>query len=286
MRRRRRNLILAMGLLALVVAPAASAQDRVAGAEDQIVIDLLQFVPEQFRGDLIDRNGDGIPDLGEIPPEGTAGIWDDRVGEVTDEAFLLAVSPANFDRGDEGSSLTGPCKGIAISYDADGLSVDAIISRGGDEPPIDIYGNQKMTRGNPFNVDTRGVLVYFGSSQPETFLDHRWYLMAEGVFKDDGGDPNPQGKNRNAGAVDFGSLLPFPFTALVKAKGAWVDQWGPTELPVQDSYPEPNCVGEGWVKFVGPSPLVTPPGIVAVLLSAAGFTGVLFNARPALSWRE
>jgi hypothetical protein len=278
--RRWRYLVLATGFVALLaVGPAASA-----GTEP--AIDLLQFIPEQFRADFVDRNGDGIPDLGEIPPEGTAGIWDDRVGAVTDEEFLTAVSPAQFDRSDEGSFLFGPCKGVAISYDADGNSVDAIVSRGGDEPVLDIFGNQKMTRGNPFLVDTRGVLVYFGSSQPETFFDHRWYLMAEGVFSDDGGDPNPQGKNRNAGAVEFMNLLPFPFTALVKAKGAWVHGWGPAPLPVQDTYPEPNCVGEGWVKFVGPNPFLTPPGALAMLLAAAGFSGVLFSARPALSWRE
>jgi hypothetical protein len=145
-----------------------------------------------------------------------------------------------------------------------------------------------MTKSNPLKVDTRGVLVYFGSSQPETFHNHRWFLKAVGVFKDHGGDPNQRDKNRNAGSVDFGSLLPFPFTALVEASGAWVDGWGATELPEMEagSYPTPNCVGHGWVKFVGPSPFLTPPGILATLLVAAGFTGVLFNARPALSWKE
>jgi hypothetical protein len=263
------------------------AAGPMAGAQEEAQIDLIDFIPEMFRGDFVDLNGDGIPDLGQLPPEGVAGIWDDKVGAVTDEEFLTAVSSLNFDVADEGSHLLGACKGVAISYDADGLSVDAIVSRGGGEPPLDIFGNQKMTRSNPFLVDTRGVLVYFGSSQPETFFDHRWYLMAEGVFKDTGGDPNPQGKNRNAGSVDFGNLLPFPFTALVKAQGAWVANWGAAELPVQDSFAQqPNCVGAGWVKFVGPNPFLTPPGALAAVLAAVGFTGVLFNARPALSWRE
>jgi hypothetical protein len=280
MNRRWRHLTLVLGLVALVAAGPA------VGAQDDIQVDLMEFIPEQFRGDFEDRNGDGIPDLGSLPPEGIAGIWDDRVGAIDEEAFLDAVSSAQFDLDDGGSSLTGACKGVAISYDADGMSVDAMFNRGGDEPPLDIYGNQKMTRSNPFLVDTRGVLVYFGSTQPDTFLDHRWFLMAGGLFKDQGGDPNQQGKNRNAGSVDFGTLLPFPFTALVKAKGAWVSGWGPTELPVMDSYPEPNCVGEGWVEFVGPNPFLTLPGVLAVALAVAGFSGILFNARPALSWRE
>lgn len=280
MSRRSRLLLIPLGLVLL------TAGGPMAGAGQEPQVDLSQFIPEQFRGDFVDLNGDGIPDLGALPPEGIAGIWDDKVGAVTDEDLLDAVSSVHFDGGDEGSSLTGVCKGVAISYDADGMSVDAMFDRGGDEPPLDIYGSQKLTRNNPFRIDTRGIFVYFGSSQPETFHDHRWFLMAEGVFKDDGGDPNPRDKNRNAGSVDFGELLPFPFTALVKAKGAWVDGWGPAELPVMDSYPEPNCVGEGWVEFVGPNPLLTPPGMLAAALAAVGFSGVLFNARPALSWRE
>jgi hypothetical protein len=276
-----RNLLLAVGLVALVTLPS------VALAQEEPKVDLTQFIPEQFRADFVDRNGDGIPDLGQIPPEGVAGIWDDKLGEVTDEGFLAAVS-GDFNANDESSALTGVCKGVVISYDADGMSVDAMFDRGGPEPPLDVYGNQKMTKSNPLNIDTRGVLVYFGSSQPDTFHNHRWFLKAEGVFKDDGGDPNPRDKNRNAGSVDFGNLLPFSFTALVEAKGAWVDEWGASDLPemAESAYPTPNCVGHGWVEFVGPNPLLTPPGMLAILLVAAGFTGVLFNARPALSWKE
>jgi len=277
------RLLLAMGVVGLVgVTPTAFAQ------EDGTQVDLMEFIPEQFRGNFEDRNGDGIPDLREVPPEGIAGIWDDSVGETSEEGFLEAVDPvgATFELGDDGSTLTGPCKGVAISYDADGTSVDAMFDRGGGDPVYGVDGKQKMTRGNPLEVDTRGTLVYFGSSQPATFKDHRWFLKAQGVFQDDGGDPNPRDKNRNAGSVDFDELLPFSFTALVKAKGVWVDGWGSAELPDQETYPEPNCQGEGWVKFVGPSPFLTPPGILAGLLVLFGFSGVLFNARPALSWRE
>ena len=277
--RRVRNLLLALGVVTLFTVPPALAQ------EEEPVVDLMQFIPEQFRGDFADINGDGIPDLGALPPEGVAGIWDDRVGEVTEEGFLEAVS-GEFDPADTGSSLTGPCKGVVISYDSEGMSIDAMFDRGGDDPAYDVYGHQAMTRDNPFEVDTGGVLVYFGSTIPETFHNHRWFIKAEGLFGDDGGDPNPRDKNRNAGSVDFGDLLPFQFTALIQAKGAFVDGWGADALPEMDVYPEPNCTGNGWVKFVGPNPLLTPPGMLAALLAAAGFTGVLFNARPALSWRE
>lgn len=283
MRKRLEKLIFLGAIYALVFAPAALAQ----GGDDETV-DLMQFIPAQFQDQFEDRNDDGIPDFTGEGPTGREGIWDDAVGEVDDDAFLAAVDPegTGFDLGDDGSSLTGPCKGVVISYDSDGTSVDAMFDTGGAGPPRGVDGAQKGTRGNPMEVDTGGILLYFGSSQPATFHNHQWFLKAQGVFKDNGGDPNPRDKNRNAGAVDFGSLLPFEFTAIVKAKGAWVDEYGPEELPEMASYPAPNCVGEIWVKFVGPNPLLTPPGILAMLLAAAGFTGVLFNARPALSWRE
>ncbi len=280
--RRWRNLLLAMGLVALMAIPHTGF------AAEEPKVDLMQFIPEQFRADFVDRNGDGIPDLGTIPPEGVAGIWDDKVGEVTDEGFLAAVEGVTIDAGDKGSSLTGPCKGVVIAYDSSGMSVDAMFDRGGPGPLLDVYGDQKMTKSNPLKVDTRGVLVYFGSSQPDTFHNHQWFLKAAGIFKDNGGDPNQDDKNRNAGSVDFASLLPFSFTALVEADGAWVDQYGAKELPEmsREAYPTPNCVGHGWVQFVGPFPLATPVGMISLLLAAAGFTGVLFNARPALSWKE
>ena len=282
--RRWRNAVFVVALFGLMsVAPFAVAGE----SEQEPVIDFDDFIPEQFQDQFDDINGDGIPDFVDGPvegPTGVAGIWDDAFGEVDDQTYQTIDS--QLAEADKGSSLTGPCKGVAISYDANGMSVDAIIDTGGPDPLIDIYGNQTMTRSDPMKVDTGGVLLYFGSSVPATFHNHRWFLQAAGIFKDDGGDPNPRDKNRNAGSVNFGELLPFEFTALVHANGAWVDEWGPAELPEMDSYPEPNCVGEGWVQFVGANPLATAPGIVSMLLAAAGFTGVLFNARPALSWRE
>jgi hypothetical protein len=282
--KRWRNLIFVVAVLGLLtVAPFAAA----GGDPEPMVIDFNEFIPAEFQDQFEDINGDGIPDFKDGPvegPTGVAGIWDDAFGEVDDTTWTTIED--DLAAAGKGSSLTGPCKGVAISYDANGMSVDAIIDTGGPGPLIDIYGNQTMTRGDPMKVDTGGVLLYFGSSVPATFHNHRWFLQAAGIFKDDGGDPNPRDKNRNAGSVDFGELLPFEFSALVYANGAWVDEWGPAELPEMDSYPEPNCVGHGWVQFVSDAPLFTGPGLVSLMLAALGFTGVLFNARPALSWRE
>ena len=114
-----------------------------------------------------------------------------------------------------------------------------------------------------------------------------------GVSADDGGDPNPGDKNRNAGVMELGELLPFQFQAKLKAHGVFVDQFGNNELPqynadnVQTVFGGHTiCFGEAWVQFVGDSyPLFTAPGALASALALAGFSGILFNARPALSWR-
>src|SRR3972149_11424807 len=145
--------------------------------EEEPVVDLMEFSPDQFRTDVAELNGDGIPALGALPPEGIAGIWDDKVGEVSEEGFLAAVS-GSFDQSDTGSSLTGPCKGVVISYDADGMSIDAMFDRGGADPLYDIYGHQKMTRDNPFEGDTAGIIVYYGSSIPAPFHHHPSFLPA------------------------------------------------------------------------------------------------------------
>ena len=46
------------------------------------------------------------------------------------------------------------------------------------------------------------------------------------------------------------------------------------------------CHGSGWVEFDGGFPLATVPGIVGGVLLAGGLIGLLFNARPAMTWKE
>ncbi len=46
-----------------------------------------------------------------------------------------------------------------------------------------------------------------------------------------------------------------------------------------------DCVGEGNVEFIG-NGLTDPVGIAAIALFAGGLLGLLFNARPAMTWKE
>ena len=295
------RVLLAAGVILLMTAgPALAQQDR------QPVIDLTDFITVQDVALWADRNGDHIPDIpvegaeGDIP-EGIAGIWDDAVGAVTAEEFLARVDPegTGFDLDEEGAYLFGPCGGAAMSFAANGDSLDAAVDLGDGSPPVDIYGEAAMTAGNPFQVDSGGHVAYFGFTREDpgltlgAFHNHRWEVVVMEVAADDGGDPNPQDKNRNAGLVGLFDTLPFQFRAKVQAQGVFVDQWGDADLPaytaddVQTVFAGHTvCFWEGWVEFVGGGfPLFTIPGALASALALAGFSGVLFNARPALSWR-
>ena len=138
---------------------------------------------------------------------------------------------------EEGAYLFGPCGGAAISYDAHGDSLDAAVDLGDGNPPVDVYGEPAFTAGNPFQVDSGGTVLYFGFTLPDAglsgdaFHNHRWEMVIMGVSADDGGDPNPSDKNRNAGIMELGDLLPFQFQAKLKAHGVFVDGWGDNELP-------------------------------------------------------
>lgn len=292
----------AAALLLLITAGPALAQE-------QAQIDISGFVPDNF----VDLNGDGVPDLGELE-EGQPGIWDDTVGAQTQEQFFARVQTIDqFDMSDENSILLGPCGGVAISYDSQGLSIDAVIDYGDDNPPVDVYtADQAFTGGNPFKVDTTGTVAYFGftleegtnlstqGNQPgidyggqQAFHDHQWTIYVAEVSTDYGGDPNGFDKNRNAGLLELGEELPFPFRAKLKANGAIIDLWGPDRLPEFDkdsieslAAGREYCYGEGWVEAVGDDfPLFTAAGALATALAVAGFAGIIFNARPAQSWR-
>ena len=318
---------LARALLALGVVFATTGGIALAQDDGVAVIDVSEFITTgQF---FVDINGDGIPDLGELE-EGFAGIWDEQVGERTPEDFqrLVVGQVPNFDIDDEGSTLVGPCGGLAISYDDAGLSLDAMIDLGDGLPAVDAYtGDQAMTSGNPFVIDPGGTIVYWGFTndvptfslageipsvnygEPNpAFHDHSWSLFIMGVSADRGGDPNQRDKNRNAGLVELGEILediPVPeavydLTELnmkVKAKGAIIDLYAGGDLSgkrLPDDYDldvitaeaggREFCFGEGWVKFNGSGPGIVPTAL-ASLLAAAGFAGVLFNVRPAQSWR-
>ena len=299
MARAARALLAAAAILLMTAGPALARQDQ------EPRIDLTDFITLDAVSQWEDRNADHIPDMpvegpDGVIPVGIAGIWDNAIGATTPEDFIARVDPAGtgFDLGEKAAILFGPCGGAVISYDAHGDSLDAAVDLGDGNPPVDIYGEAAFTAGNPFRVDPGGKVAFFGFTLADpslllgAFHDHRWEVVILGVSADEGGDLNAQDKNRNTGLMELDELFPFQFQAKAKVQGVLVDRWGGAELPEYSADDlgafagHAICFGEGWVQFVGDgNPLFTVPGALATALALAGFSGVLFNARPALSWR-
>ncbi len=210
-------------------------------------------------------------------PEGFPGKYD--LTEASEEfGRLVSLYGQSTRVGDfgKGSVLTGMCGGYAYSFDESGDLLDAAMDVGDNSPPVDIIdGGQAFTSSNPFKVDTRGIVQYYGFSPedgdgPE---NHTWYIKTSGISLDKGGDPNTQLKNRNAGLVDLAEDLPVKFTATVKVSGNMMSE------------NQPDCVGKGHVKFLG-NGVGDPVGLAGLALLAGGFFGLLFNSRPAYTYKS
>lgn len=224
-----------------------------------------------------DDDEDPLDAIRELVPEGEPGEYDiteadEMFGQLA-EAWGMTTEVEDFG---DGSSLTGVCGGFAYSYDADGALLDAAADFGDDGPPVDLLdGGQAFTADNRFKVDTSGVVVYYGfmPRDGEGPRDHRWEITTGGISVDSGGDPNTSGKNRNAGLVDLDEQLPVKFSANTTVSG-WLTS---TNIG--------RCDGEGHVEFVG-NGLTDPVGIAGLAALGLGLIGILFNARPAKTWKE
>ncbi len=249
---RRWRVGIALGVLTMTLGGPARAQDD--GSGNDALEQLRQLVP-----------------IGE-PDQYDTTEADAIYGQIA-ELVGLTTSVEEFG---SSSRLAGPCGGFAYSYDDDGFLLDAAADLGDASPPIDLVdGGQAFTADNPFKVDTSGAVLYYGFSPREGDGPHeyQWTIRTSGISVDSGGDPNPLGKNRNVGLVDLDEQLRFDFSAVVTVKGDMTSQ----NLEA--------CIGEGHVEFIGGG-LLTPIGIASLAVFAGGLVGLLFNARPARTWKQ
>ena len=174
-----------------------------------------------------------------------------------------------------GSSLTGPCGGFAYSFDDNGVLIDAALDAGTEAAPVSLMGGgQAFTKDNPFTVHNNGKVIYMGFANPAP-EDHTWSVSVSALGTDitvDEGDHLNEGKhNRNFGTVDLGQDFPLKLNFTVKVSG---------ELSSANGV---ECAGSGWVEVTGENnPLVT---VGAALAGLGGVVGILFNARPARTWK-
>lgn len=250
-----RGCALVVGALGLVSSGPALAGDEAPPDIDQEVLDALRAeIPEGFPGES---------DLTEASEE-----FGRLVALYNQSTQVGAIG--------SGSKLTGLCGGYAYSFDKNGALLDAAMDVGDDSPPIDVIdGGQAFTSGNPFKVDPRGLVQYYGFS-PENGdgpQNHTWTIKTSGISLDKGGDPNTNLKNHNSGLVDLDEDLPVKFSAKIKVSG---------EMKSEN---QPACVGSGHVDVVGDG-LTDPVGIVGLALLGGGIFGLLFNARPAYTYKS
>ncbi len=100
-----------------------------------------------------------------------------------------------------------------------------------------------------------------------------WEITTEGISLDRGGDPNPNFKNRNAGLVDLANDLPDLLKTNFNAR-------------IEGDMSTTNglsCVGHAHIEFSGP--FLNVISAVGLALAGAGVIGLLFNSRPAMTWR-
>ena len=283
--------------------PSVLDSDQVAQILAQVYARLPDTDGNGFPNVPDDANGDpdfdeldrllGDPGVRDLPPgEDLNVITENEDGEITiiatPELKVLAdtqVRRSGCDPGliaGSGSALSGPCMGVAWSYDADGEPLDQAADWSFVNAPVDMYGDGEgdfaFTSDNPYRVDANGFVIYTGVAgglEPGSGpLDHDWFLQIKlfgtGAELDAGGDPNNSGENRNAGAVNLRDDLPGPakINAVLGANG---------RMEANDGF---RCVGSGFVDLQGGLD-PTVPGVALVALAAIG---LLFNARPALTW--
>jgi hypothetical protein len=208
---------------------------------------------------------------------GEPGRYDLPPGESVLVGALLAVAPAQGGSFSDDSSLTGPCQGIAISFDEDGEVIDFAADFDDAAPPIDLLesevssgsATQAFTASNPFEVHVNGYVLYAGRAQPAP-IDHTWEIRTLAVSIDSGGDPNRAAEDRNAGSVNLKDDFPAKISALFRIEG---------EMNADDGF---ACAGAGYFKTVGGTPVLGGVGLVLVLAAGAG---AIFNARPARTWK-
>lgn len=279
---RRTGAVLAVTLfLAGWAALPAAAQDEAPAGNCEVPAELDAELVQQFQDELVQMLTDA--GAGTLDPSlllGEAGQFDLPPGSlVVDGIAPLTASGPCPEKGG-GSSLTGPCMGVAMSFDGDGEVIDAAADFDPAGAPVDLLestpGNlvRAFDRDNPFKVDVNGFVAYTGvaGTAGNGPRNHSWSISTfGGVELDSGGDPNVDGKNRNAGSIDLGSDLPAAarVNALFTVEG---------EMTADNGF---VCQGSGYFETVGGAPVLEITG--TVILIGAGL-GALFNARPARTW--
>jgi hypothetical protein len=262
-----------LGLLAVLVASTAFVGAALAQSSDAPPDGAIPFAEVDGMTLYVDPNNlpDGfdeefVTQLGQMDPAAREDALEARFNK------LKAEDPGHTG---SGSSLTGTCGGFAYSFNDKGVLIDAAMDSGDDSAPVSLMdGGQAFTSDNPFTVHNQGSVVYMGFVEPPP-IDHTWSVsvsvLGTDITVDSGGHPNEGEHNRNFGTVDLGQDFPLKIQFTAKITGQF------------DSANGVHCAGSGWVEVTGETNILITLG--AALLALIGVAGILFNARPARTWK-
>ncbi len=270
----------AIASMALVAAPVL-AQDT--GVPPEFDAELAAQFEAELLGMLGSATGQPVDPSAFGTLVGLPGDLDLPPGQLSVTMAGDAHAAAASGEVGDGSSLTGPCMGIALSFDGDGRLIDAAADFDPDGAPVDMYAYYEsggtdvraaFTAKNPFEIDVNGFVAYTGvaGAAGDGPRNHTWEITSFGQALDEGGDDNADGENRNAGSLDLGEQLPAPakVNALFRVEGS---------MRADNGF---ACDGSGYVATTGGTPVLEVAGGVMVLI---GGLGAVFNARPARTWR-
>ena len=256
----------------VVFAPLALAQDAPdTPPGDPEAVAIAVEVPPEWQAQFDQALAAMWDEAGLTGEPGDIEIQTNAVVEPGQEGTLLETIIAEATAAPPsggGSSLTGPCMGVGVSFAEDGSVVDVVADFSDPSAPVDLKdGGQAGTAGNPFVVDTQGFIIYAGIAEPGP-LGHTWDVNVQGVPVRSGGDDNPEQESRNAGSINLVSSIPVGVDALFRIDGKMTAQ-------------QYGCAGDGYFKTINGVPGFQ---IVGGLLMALGLGGIVFNARPARTW--
>lgn len=270
----------AVAAIGLVAAPVL-AQDT--GVPPEFDAELAAEFEAELLGMLGSATGQPVDPAAFAGLSGLPGDLDLAPGELAVRMAGDAVAVTSSGDVGGGSSLTGPCMGLALSFDGDGQLIDAAADFDPDGAPVDLWAYYEsggadvraaFTAKNPFEVDVNGFVAYTGvaGTAGNGPRNHTWEITSFGQALDSGGDDNADGKNRNAGTLDLGEQLPAPakLNALFRIEGS---------MRADNGF---ACDGSGYFATTGGAPVLEVAGGVMVLI---GGLGAVFNARPARTWR-
>jgi hypothetical protein len=258
----------------------AAAQATVSGSTDD---ELKDFDADRDEAELAAEFEESVlgalAEFADIEGESLTDVLNRRNNlGVTGGGTLYSGIERSLDHGalpaGSGSTLAGPCQGLAMSFGPEGELLAAAADFDDRSPPIDLLASdldggdltQAFTRSNPFIVDANGFVAWAGGSELAP-RNHRFQVRTQSFTLVRGGHHNDGEHRLSSGTFDLAEEIPesAKINALLRIDGS---------IDADDGF---SCVGDGYFRIRGGRPILDVAGIGLMALASIG---LLFTARP------